>query len=120
MPKCVIAVVMTVEQAHEVCHLWERLGVPGVTMLDSVGYAAMQAHLLQDNLPLIPSIRCLEEQEEIQHYRRMLLSVVGDEFDLERLVEETDRLVGRFSTPHSGILFVLPVLEVRGLRRREE
>jgi hypothetical protein len=120
MAKCVIAVLLTSERAYQVCDLWEQLGVSGVTIMESNGYASLQEQLLLDDIPLVPSLRYLEEEREVERYHRVLFTVVPDEFDLDRLVEETDRLAGGFDTPHSGILFVLPILTVRGLLRPTE
>lgn len=47
----------------------------------------------------------------------MLLSVVCDDFDVDHLLDETERMLGEFDQPHSGVAFVLPVLQARGLRR---
>ena len=55
------------------------------------------------------------EQAEFNH--RTVFSVVPDEFDVEDLICRTEELVGDFEAPHTGLLFVVPVLTVRGLRR---
>ena len=71
-----------------------------------------QAH--KDDLPLMPSLRALIEQEEFNH--RTVFSVVSDDLDLDELIRRTEAVVGSFDDPLTGILFVLPVLKVRGLR----
>jgi hypothetical protein len=46
-----------------------------------------------------------------------VFSVVPDDFDLDELIRRTEALVGDFEKEHTGILFVMPVTQVRGLRR---
>ena len=95
--------------------MWEEAGVPGATILDSMGMRHLQqrqAH--RDDLPLMPSLRTLLEQEEFNH--RTVFSLVPDDFDVDDLIRRTEALVGDFEAPHTGLLFVVPVLTVRGLR----
>lgn len=116
MPKLVVAIVTEMQVCHDVIRVWEEAGVPGATILDSMGMRNLQkrqAH--RDDLPLIPSMRSMLEQEEFNH--RTVFSIVPDEFDVDELIRRTEALVGSFDTPHTGLLFVVPVLTVRGLRR---
>jgi hypothetical protein len=92
---------------HDIIRVWEEAGVPGATILDSMGMRHLQKRQThRDDLPLMPSLRALLEQEEFNH--RTVFSLVPDEFEL----------VGDFDAPHTGLLFVVPVLTVRGLRHR--
>ena len=119
MPKLIVVIVTDMEVCHDVIHVWEELGVPGATILDSIGMRHLkerQAH--RDDLPLMPSLRSMLEQEEFNH--RTVFSVVSDEFDVDQLIQRTEELVGDFEAPHTGLLFVVPVLQVRGLRRRAQ
>jgi hypothetical protein len=78
MPKLIVAILTNLQTCHDVIHLWEELGVPGATILDSIGMRHLkqrQAH--RDDLPLIPSLRSVLEQEEYNH--RTLFSVVADD-----------------------------------------
>lgn len=115
MPNLVVAVVTNLERCRDMIRVWEEVGVTGATILDSVGMRHLkegQAH--KDDLPLIPSLRALLEQEEFEH--RTIFSVVPDGLDLDELIRRTEEVVGNFDEPLTGILFVLPVLKVRGLR----
>ncbi len=115
MSKLIVVIVTDMQVCHDVIHVWEELGVPGATILDSVGMRNLkqrQAH--RDDLPLIPSLRTMLEQEEFNH--RTIFSVVPDEFDVDQLIHRTEELVGDFEDPHTGLIFVVPVLQVRGLR----
>ena len=101
---------------HDVIHAWEAAGVTGATILDSIGMRHLkELHAHRDDLPLIPSLRSILEQEEYNH--RTVFSVVPDEFDVDDLIRRTEDLVGDFEAEHTGLIFVTPVLQVRGLRR---
>jgi len=94
---------------------WERFGVPGVTILESIGlHRLKQAFGRRDDVPLIPSLRHLVETEEYHH--RTIFTVVGDDFDLDGLLAATEAAVRDFNAPDSGIVFVMPVTRALGLR----
>jgi len=116
MPKLIVAILTNLQTCHDVIHLWEELGVPGATILDSIGMRHLKERQApRDDLPLIPSLRSVLEQEEYNH--RTVFSVVPDEFDVDELIRHTEELVGDFEAEHTGLIFVAPVLHVRGLRR---
>ena len=115
MPNLVVAVVTNLERCRDMIRVWEELGVTGATILDSVGMRHLkerQAH--KDDLPLMPSLRALLEEEEFDH--RTVFSVVPDDLNLDELIRRTEEVVGNFDDPSTGIIFVVPVLKVRGLR----
>jgi hypothetical protein len=115
MPNLIVAVVTNLDRCHDMIRVWEEIGVTGATILDSVGMRHLkerQAH--KDDLPLMPSLRALLDQEEFNH--RTVFSVVPDDLDLDELIRRSEAVVGNFDDPLTGILFVVPVLKVRGLR----
>ena len=118
MPNCVIVVTPDVEKSHAVMAAWERCGVGGATLLDSMGlYKMRQMSGQRDDLPLFPSLRHFLQGGEVHH--RTAFAVVDDDFDLDRLFAETEAAVGGdFMAPHSGFMFVMPVTRVAGLRSR--
>lgn len=119
MPKLIVAILTNMQTCHDVVHLWEELGVPGATILDSIGMRHLQQRQHQrDDLPLIPSLRSVLEQEEYDH--RTIFSVVPDEFNVDELMQRTEELVGDFDDDHTGLLFIAPVLQVRGLHRHTQ
>ena len=116
MPSLVVVVVTNMQVCHDIIQLWEEAGVPGATILDSMGMRHLQRrHAHRDDLPLMPSLRSMLEQEEYNH--RTVFSVVPDGLDLDDLIRRTEELVGDFEAEHTGLIFVVPVLQVRGLRR---
>lgn len=96
----------------DLLHAWQEAGVPGATILESVG--AYRAHTWLERVGL-GALERLFEAEEIR--RRTLLTAIEDEALLARAVAEAERVVGGFERPNSGILLVLPVAEARGLRK---
>lgn len=116
MPNLVVAVLSNVERCQDVLGTWERLGVTGVTILESTGlHKLKQAFSRRDDMPLLPSLRHLVESEEYHH--RTIFVVVGDDFDLEGLITATEAAVGGdFNAPDTGLLFVSPVTRVLGLQ----
>ena len=115
MPKLIVAIVLEIDVCHEVVRVWEKAGVSGATILDSIGMRHMLAQTQRDDLPLMPSLRSLLESEEYNH--RTILSVVPDDLDLDDLVRRTEAVVGNFDDADTGFLFVVPVLMARGLGR---
>lgn len=115
MPNLVVVVMPSVEKCHAVLEAWERCGVSGVTILESIGLQKIRELRGQrEDLPLFPSLRHLMEGEEYHH--RTAFALVDDDFDLDRLIAETEMAVGGdFDAPNSGILFVIPVPRAYGL-----
>lgn len=116
MPNMVVVVMSNVEKCEEVLDAWEKLGVSGVTILESLGaHKIHQVRAMRDDLPLIPSLRHLLEGEEYHH--RTAFVVLDDDFDLDALIKATEQAVGGdFDAPDTGILFVVPVTRALGMR----
>jgi hypothetical protein len=115
MPHLVNLVVHDPGMVHALAEAWLSAGVTGMTILDSSGLSHMTyGEGTREDLPLFPSLRKLMEGAERQS--RLLMSVVPDGFDLEALIAATERVLGPLEEPDSGILFILPVTQVRGLQ----
>ena len=103
------------ERCPDVLDAWENAGVTGITILESTGMARVR-NALRDDMPLMPSLRDLLSGTEEHH--RTLFSVVEDDEILERAIAVTQEVVGDLSEENTGILFVVPVTRVLGLRKR--
>jgi len=112
----VVVVMSNIQRCEDVLDAWEKLGVSGVTILESLGaHKVQQMHAMRDDLPLIPSLRHLLEGEEYHH--RTAFAVLDDDFDLDGLIRATEEAVGGdFDAPDTGILFVVPVTRALGIR----
>ncbi len=104
------------EKLDDVLNVWEDIGVPGVTILHSTGIGRTRQQLgIWDDLPLMPSLQSLLEHEEL--FSRTLFAVVNDEAMVERLVEAAQNVVGDLDQPDTGLVVVLPVTKVYGLKK---
>ncbi len=114
MAVAVFLVVDDPDRCQEVLTAWEEVGARGATILESTGLGRLK-RAVQDDLPLLPSLRDLlsREREELQH--RLLFTVLEDEALVDPIVRATEEVLGDLSRPHTGFLFVVPVLRVVGL-----
>ena len=110
-----VLVLDNVEQCPAVLDAWQKAGVKGVTIMESTGLGRVRS-AMRDDLPLVPSLCDLLTSRELHH--RTLFTVVDDEETLHRLIEATEEIVGDFSRPNTGLLFVVPVSLVLGLRKQ--
>ncbi|MGH2524655.1 MAG: hypothetical protein ACRDH2_19280 [Anaerolineales bacterium] len=113
MPTLLVAVINDPAKIWDVMDAWERLGVSGATILDSTGLH--RARHLRDDLPLFPSVHDVLKMTQGEH--RTIWSVLEDGVDAEALVRATEKITGPLASPHTGIVFTVPVLKVWGLRR---
>jgi nitrogen regulatory protein PII len=111
----VMYVLDSVAQMAEVLDVWEKAGATGITIFDTTGIGRLRQAGFRDDLPLLPSLSDLLSQPDINH--KTLMTVLDDETAVDRVVEATRSIVGDFSEHHSGILCVLPVLRVYGIKK---
>jgi nitrogen regulatory protein PII len=97
---------------------WEAAGVKGITILNSSGLGHIRNNGMRDDIPLMPSLEDLFKQEEVYH--RMLMSVVDNQEMVDCLVKISLDITGDLEEPHSGFLFVVPVVQAYGLGRQEK
>lgn len=116
MAQLLVFVLDNMEHCPSVLDAWEDAGVTGVTILESTGLNRLRQGI-RDDFPLMPSLRSILAGRETHH--RTLFSVVEDEAVLARAIEATQRVVGDLSQPYTGLLFVVPVNQVLGLKRTE-
>ncbi|HSM56000.1 MAG TPA: hypothetical protein VK879_07585 [Candidatus Sulfomarinibacteraceae bacterium] len=110
----VLLILNNIEQSPDVLDAWEAAEVPGITILESTGLGTVRSQALRDDIPLMPSLRDLFRSQE--HHHRTLFTVVEGEAMVNRLIAITQRTVGDLEQPHNGVLFVLPVSRVVGLK----
>lgn len=91
---------------------WRAIGLPGATILQSVG--AHRAHSWLSRVGL-GAVDRLFEADEVRR-RTLLMAVEGDDA-LARAVGEAEQALGGFERPSSGLLLVVPVAEVRGIHK---
>ncbi|NLG98937.1 MAG: P-II family nitrogen regulator [Chloroflexi bacterium] len=117
----VLLVLHEVERLEQVLDAWEEAGVGGITLLATTGIGRIrEKHALRDDLPLIPSLADLLMNPHEELLNRTIFSIVDSEEMVDRLVEATERITGSLDLPHTGIIAVLPVARVHGLRRKSK
>ena len=113
MTHLVIVILHDLTRLPALLDAWKRIGVPGVTLMHSVGGFEAEGWLSKIGLG---GLGRLFEPEEIR--QRTLFSVIRDQELLERAIAEADKVVEGFDRPNSGILFTLPVEHALGIRKR--
>ena len=117
MAELMVLVLDDPDKMEDVLAAWLAVGITGVTILDSSGLNhQVGKRRLRDDVPLFPSLETLLRGREEHH--RTLFVVVPDDFDMQALVVATEKVVGAFDEPNTGILFTLPVTRAWGLKRR--
>jgi nitrogen regulatory protein P-II 1 len=103
------------EKLREILEAWKAAGVSGATVLFSTGLGRLhRSGALGDDLPLIPSLE--DFLPKVEHLSRTIFSMVEDDSIVEKVVAATIRVVGDLNQPDRGLLMVLPVSQVYGLR----
>ncbi|MBN1429273.1 MAG: hypothetical protein JXB07_12940 [Anaerolineae bacterium] len=119
MSDLVVFVLDDPQKCDLVLQAWIDQGVKGTTILQSTGLARQaKSQRMRDDLPLFPGLDSLLRSHEESH--RTLLAVLPDGFDIDALVAATESIIGALDEPNTGILFVVPVKQVWGLRRSQE
>lgn len=104
------------DRCDDLLDAWESRCVTGVTILESTGLGRVRRAGLRDDIPLMPSLGDLLRGRETHH--RTLLSAVDNEEQVNALVEATQSIVGDLDQPHTGVMFVLPIIQAFGIEKR--
>jgi len=110
MPHLLVVILDDLERMPELLQGWREIGVPGVTILASVGGYRASTWLSRVGLGTFDH---LFEAEEVR--RRTLLVAIEDDELLATAIAEAEQVVGGFDRPNSGLLLVVPVAQIRGL-----
>lgn len=104
------------DKLRELLDAWKESGVSGATVLFSTGLGRLNQSLsLQDDLPLMPSLE--DFLPPMKRLSRTIFTMIDDEAVVEKVIAATQRVVGDLNEPDRGLLMVLPVERVYGLRR---
>jgi len=114
----VLLIVNNVDQCFPVLEAWEALEVGGITILESTGLGRVRKSGPRDDMPLMPALAHLLKRREERH--RTMFTVVENEEKVDELIEATQKIIGDLNNAHNGVLFVLPVSRVVGLRGGQE
>lgn len=106
------------DRCRDVLDAWETAGAPGVTIMDSSGLGRVRRAGIRDDMPLMPSLSDLFRRQEDHH--RTLFSVVKNQSQVDAIARATQDVIGELDKGHTGLLFVVPVGQVYGLREERE
>jgi nitrogen regulatory protein PII len=115
MAYLVVFVLDNQDQCKDVLDAWDAAGIHGVTILESSGLGRMRLAGIRDDIPLMPSLKNLFKHTETHH--RTLFTVIGDEAQIDNIVNATKSVVGDLERPDTGFLFVVPVSHVFGISK---
>lgn len=110
----VLLILDDVNQCSSILEAWEAQGVGGVTILESTGLGRVRKLSIRDDIPLMPSLSRLLQNREERH--RTLFTVVEGEAMVDKVIAATESVLGDLEQEHNGVLFVLPVSRVQGLK----
>jgi nitrogen regulatory protein PII len=115
MSYLVVIIVDDPEVTPQVLEAWDHLGVSGATILESSGMGRIKKHGLRDDIPLMPR---LEDFLDVRNEpSTTILSVVESEALVEEMASVAQEITGNLDDPHTGFMFIVPVLRAYGLGR---
>ncbi len=109
----VMMVINNMDECTSILDAWEATGVGGITILESSGMGRVrQSNILRD-IPLMPSLSDFLKAPEQRH--RTIFAVVDSQERVDQLIAATESIVGDLEQPDNGVVFVLPVVQAKGL-----
>ncbi len=117
MSYLVVLVLDNPDRCRDVLDAWEAAGAPGVTILDSIGLNRVRRAGIRDDVPLMPNLADLLQCKETRH--RTLFSVTEYQHQVDAIVQATQEVIGSLDRESTGLLFVVPVNQVYGLRKMD-
>lgn len=114
----ILFVLHDISKMKDLLHAWEEAGVKGATVLFSTGLGRIRQNFgLMEDFPLFPTMSDIMERLEDMDLSRTLFSVIDDEKIVDNVLHQTQKVVGDLNQPNTGILIVLPVAKVYGLKQ---
>ena len=101
---------------NDVLEAWTRVGVRGITILESTGVHRVRSRASTQDVPFMLGFSRLLRTDQVGH--TTLFAVVPTMEVVERLVTATESIVGDLSQPHTGVLFAVPVAAAWGLPKQ--
>ena len=111
MAQALVVILHDRNQLPTLLKTWDKIGVPGTTILHSIGGHRAKTWLDEVGLGALQN---LFENEAVK--TKTILSVFDDEALLEQAIGAAEQVIGSFKRKNSGILFTFPVNYVEGLR----
>jgi nitrogen regulatory protein P-II 1 len=117
--KLILFVLHDPEKLRPLLDAWKEAGVSGATVLFSTGMGRIRQELaLREDLPLMPSLE--DFLPRVERLSRTVFTMLDDEAVVDAVITATQQVVGDLNEPDRGLLIVLPVAQVYGLRRADQ
>lgn len=114
----ILFVLHDLSNMKDLLHAWEEAGVKGATVLFSTGLGRIRQNFgLMEDFPLFPTMSEILDRVENMDLSRTLFSVVESDEIVKNVLHHTQKVVGDLNQPNTGILIVLPVAQVYGLKQ---
>ena len=100
------------DQLEQVLEAWDKIGVSGVTIIESTGINRLR-RARQVGSPFMAGINRLMSGDQEMHYT--LLTIVRTEAVIQQCVSAAETIVGDLSEPNTGVLAAWPLGYVKGV-----
>jgi nitrogen regulatory protein PII len=107
--KLLILILNKVEKLEEVLEGFIEIGISGATVIDSVG----MGHIISEEVPIFAGLRFMFAGAK--PHNKTILSVIKREKE-EPVIRLLEKILGDLDKPGTGILFMIPVDRVEGLK----
>jgi nitrogen regulatory protein PII len=107
--KLLILILNKVEKLEEVLEGFIEIGISGATVIDSIG----MGHIISEEVPIFAGLRFMFAGAK--PHNKTILSVIKEEKE-EIVVRLLEKILGDMNKPGTGILFMIPVDRVEGLK----
>jgi nitrogen regulatory protein PII len=108
--KLVVFILNREEVLEQVLEAFVEAGVPGATVLDSMGLG----RTLAAEVPLFAEVP--DSLKGVKPSNRVIFSLIGSEDTVRTLEKLLEKACGSLAVPGNGLLFTVPVDYARGLR----
>ena len=97
----------------DIIKAWREAGAPAITILDSVGTREIEDKGRLDDLPLMPSIKDLIQEDDAP--RKTMFAII-ENATVEPIIQATEATLGDLTDKNKGILMVVELAKVVGFR----
>jgi hypothetical protein len=115
MATLLILITTRTDHAHDLGDAWQRLGVSGVTFIESYGIQGLRearrsVEVLPGTLSMLELLRSQERNSVVA------MTVLHDEAMVDPIVKATEDILGSLDEPDNGLIFTIPIDRLFGLR----
>lgn len=111
--KLLVAVIEDTSQIENIMDLFYENDIGGATIINSRG----MGHLIAHHYSIFARFSDLtgSESDGSDIYNNTFFTVIKNDETLQLAIELIEKVVGDLNQPDTGLVFTLPVLEVKGL-----